>query len=331
MDTRATPVQPFRPVAGPAVRWPDSFGTRYTVTVDTEEEFDWTAPLSRDATAVTAIRAVPAAHRRFRDAGVALSWLVDHPVVADRAAVATLAETLTDGRSAIGAQLHPWVTPPFDEAVTPFNSFVGNLPLALEAAKLEVLTDRIATTFGRRPILYRAGRYGIGPHTAGLLAERGYRFDSSVRARYDYASEGGPDFSDSGNAAYRAGPDLIELPLTTALTGRIRSPGLFRRLGGIPRARGAAARLGLVQRVALTPEQMPLTDALEAIRVVHGEGLRLLVFSFHSPSLEPGHTPYVRDASDLATFWRWWDGVLTELARLDIANASLGEIDTALA
>ncbi len=317
---------PYRPPAGTPVAWPDSFGTRFTVFVDTEEEFDWSAPLSRDNRSVDAAAAIPAAHRRFQDNDVALTFMVDHPVVADARAVAAVAAALADGRSAVGTQLHPWVNPPFDEAMTGPNSFAGNLPIALEAAKLDVLTDLIEQAFGRRPVIYRAGRYGIGPNSWRLLAERGYRIDSSLRARYDYSAEGGPDFAAVANHAFHAPAGLIELPLTTVFTGRVPSPAFYRGLGQLPRGRGIAARLGLVQRVALTPEQMPLPDALEAVRVAHGEGERLLCFSFHSPSLEPGHTPYVRDAADMAAFWRWWDGIFDLLGRLGIENASLDEI-----
>ena len=74
------------------------------------------------------------------------------------------------------------------------------------------------------------------------------------------------------------------------------------------------ARTGLLARVALTPEDMPVADALEAVRIALGEGVAILNFSFHSPSLAPGHTPYVRDAADLAAFFGWWDKVLGLLA-----------------
>ena len=67
-------------------------------------------------------------------------------------------------------------------------------------------------------------------------------------------------------------------------------------------------------------------EQLEAIRVAEGEGLRVLKFAFHSPSVEPVHTPYVRDAADLAAFWHWWDEVLALLDRLGIRNASLAEL-----
>ncbi|MES2754563.1 MAG: polysaccharide deacetylase family protein [Pseudomonadota bacterium] len=323
---RAGATGPYHPPAGDPLAWPANFGTRFVVFVDTEEEFDWNAPFSRTAHGVSATSAIPAAHARFADRGVALTWLVDYPIVSDPASVDRIAATLTDGRSAVGTQLHPWVNPPFDEPLSPRNSFVGNLPETLEAAKLEVLTDAIAAAFGARPVVYRAGRYGIGPATLRLLAERGYQLDSSVRARYDYMGEGGPDFTLIGNDAYRATEGPVELPLTTAFIGRLRSPALYRALTRVPKGRGAFARAGLLSRIALTPESMPLDEVLEAIRVVHGEGLRLLNFAFHSPSLVPGHTPYVRDAGDLAKFWAWWDGVLNLLAQLGIANASLDEV-----
>ena len=331
---------PFRPAPPAAViDWPVDFGQRFTVTVDTEEEFDWHAPLARADHGTETIAALPAAHRRLRDAGAELAYMVDWPVAASAPAATTLRRLAEDEGATIGTQLHPWVNPPFDEAVTPANSFPGNLPSTLEAAKLDRLTDLITERIGRRPTAYRAGRYGIGPDTLALLAARGYRLDSSMRARYDYSDAGGPDFSAIGNAAFRAGPGgaLVELPLTTVFTGRARraGPRLDRLFARAPHGRGMLARTGLLARVALTPEDMPVEDALEAVRVALGEGVAILTFSFHSPSLVPGHTPYVRDAADLAAFFGWWDRVLSLLAQRGVRAISLGGIvaaaDAALA
>lgn len=318
------------PHPGACIAWPAAFGTRFTLFVDTEEEFDWTLPFDRAARGTTAMAALPEAHARFAGQGVAVTYLIDHPVATSRPAVAILRRLLEDGRSTIGTQLHPWVNPPFDEIVGPANSYAGNLPRAVEAAKLRLLTDAIAQAFGFRPLVYRAGRYGIGPATFAILAELGYRIDSSMRVAYDYSRDGGPDYTAIGNAAFRTGPDaaLIELPLTSVFTGRARRGGarLYRALGSFPRGRGIAARLGLLSRVALTPEDMPLAEALEAIRVAVGEGVRVLNFSFHSPSLAPGHTPYVRDAADLAAFHHWWDRVLAQLAQLGVTSASVDDL-----
>lgn len=322
--------RPAAPTAAERVAWPDGWGTRFLVFVDVEEEFDWAAPPDRTRRATTAMRAFPAAHRRFADREVPLACMVDHPIATDPSAAAILRDVLTDGRSAVGAQLHAWVTPPHEEALTPANSFPGNLPEALEAAKIDALTAAIEAGIGVRPSAYRAGRYGIGPRTLRLLRERGYRIDSSMRARYAYAGEGGPDFAAIGPHAFRR-EGMVELPLTTVFTGalRRRGAGLYGKLGTVPKARGAAARLGLLSRVALTPEGMPLADALAAIDAGLDEGVGLLSLSFHSPSLVPGFTPYTRDAADLAGFWRWWDAVLDRLAALGIVPTTLAEVEAA--
>ncbi|WP_374944363.1 polysaccharide deacetylase family protein [Sphingomonas sp.] len=314
------------------VVWPAPFGTRFIVFVDVEEEFDWRRPLSRENRGTTAMAAFPDAHRRFADEGVALACMVDHPVAADARAVDMLRRAVEDGRSSIGAQLHAWVTPPFDEALTPANTYPGNLPPALEAAKLDTMTAALIAAFGRAPLAYRAGRYGIGPHTLPLLAARGYRIDTSMRARYDYRADGGPDFGAIGNVAFvREG--MIELPLTTVYTGAARrfGPRLHAAAGTIRHARGVLARTGLLSRVALTPEDMPIADAREAVSVAAGEGTRLLVLSFHSPSLAPGHTPYVRDAADLAQFHGWWTAMFAHLRHHGIAPATLDEVLAAAA
>lgn len=302
--------------------------------VDTEEEFDWNAPLDRANRATRAMAALPAAHARFAARGIGITYLVDHPVATSPLAVAILRDLMTDGRSAIGAQLHPWVNPPHDEAVSQYNSYLGNLPVTLQATKIDVLTDAIERAFAVAPLIFRAGRYGLGKDTAALLAARGYRIDSSVRAHYDYSPGGGPDYSRVDSHAFRIDSrgEMAELPLTTVYTGRFRRHGRnwHSRLCRIPGGGGIAARLGLLSRIALTPEDMPLADALEAVRVAIDDGVRLLNLSFHSPSVMPGNTPFVRDAAGLAAFHRWWDAVLDLLESRGVRAASHDEILDAL-
>jgi hypothetical protein len=51
-----------------------------------------------------------------------------------------------------------------------------------------------------------------------------------------------------------------------------------------------------------------------------------MVFSFHSPSLLPGHTPYVRDEAALDRFYDWWRGVFAHLRLRGVAPATLSQI-----
>ncbi|WP_022683221.1 polysaccharide deacetylase family protein [Sphingobium bisphenolivorans] len=306
------------------------FGTRFMLFVDTEEEFDWGAPFSRTAHGVTALNGMARGQSYFAAAGVKPVYVTDYPVIESDAAADLMGRWLADGAADIGAHLHPWVNPPHVEQVSAENSYVGFLPEAVEREKLEALSQRIAARFGRRPIAYRAGRYGVGPNSARLLEQAGFRLDSSVRGRFDYSRQHGPDFTGVPQHPYWAGPDrtLIELPLSTAFIGLLRRGGerLYRRTQGMGPVAGALARAGMLSRVPLTPEGVPARDVIAAIDALIEEGVRVLNFSFHSPTLEPGHTPYVRDEADRAAFYRWWDIVLDHLARRQIQAASLDQL-----
>ncbi|HEX8239294.1 MAG TPA: polysaccharide deacetylase family protein [Allosphingosinicella sp.] len=325
----ASPASLDRPPAeGSYIALPESFGRRFTVFCDTEEEFDWGKPRSRDNRSTTHMAAMPDLQERFRRRGVKCVHLVDHPIATDPASVAMLREWLERDEISVGTQLHPWVNPPHDEEVNTFNSFVGNLPMELERAKIENLTETIAAAFGRRPVVYRAGRYGVGPNTAGLLREAGYEADVSVRALHDYSDEGGPDFSRVRPFPFRVGGGgLVELPLSAAYVGRLRGwgSGVYRAAGRVPRGRGILFRAGLLNRVPLTPEGVPLEEALSAARALLHDGLQWFSLSFHSPSVEPGHTPFVRTAEDLRSFHAWWDKMFDFFEREGIRPASIEE------
>jgi len=297
--------------------------------VDTEEEFDWNAPFSRDNHGVTAWEGMARGQRYFAAGGVRPVYVADYPVVDHDRAAALLGQWVADRTADVGAHLHPWVNPPHVETVNAANSYVGFLPEAVERAKLETLCRRIADRLGKRPIAYRAGRYGVGPHSARLLEEAGFRLDTSVRSRFDYSGQHGPDFRGLPLWPYWAGPRraLVELPLSTAFVGLLRGRGerLYRTVQGMGPLAGAMARARLLSRVPLTPEGVPVQDAIAAIDALLEEGVPVLNFSFHSPTLEPGHTPYVRDESDRVGFYRWWDAVLDHLARRGVRGASLDE------
>lgn len=307
-----------------------AFGTRFMLFVDTEEEFDWNAPFSRDGHAVTALAGMARGQAYFAAAGVKPVYVTDYPVVDSDAAADMMGRWVADGTADIGAHLHPWVNPPHVEQVTAANSYAGRLPEAVERAKLEALCQRIAERFGQRPVAYRAGRYGVGPNSGRLLEEAGFRLDSSVRSRFDYSGQHGPDFTGMPLHPYWAGPgrSLVELPLSTAFVGFLRGAGegLYRVTQCVGPLAGALARARVLSRVPLTPEGVPLCDAIRAIDALVEEGARVLNFSFHSPTLEPGHTPYVRTEEDRKAFYRWWDGVLAHLARRGIHSATLDEL-----
>src|SRR3989337_207366 len=126
------------------------------VVIDAEEEFDWAADFSRNSTSVHALRSVDRIQRIFEEYNIKPVYVVDYPVASQPEGYEPLREVYASGGCLIGAHLHPWVNPPYEEALNRYNSFPGNLLRSLEAEKLKILTDSIGDKFGQRPIIYKA-------------------------------------------------------------------------------------------------------------------------------------------------------------------------------
>ncbi len=163
-----------RPGPEAQVRWRADTGQRFLLTVDTEEEFDWSKPLQRTGHTLDTIPRLREFQQFCESHGVVPVYLIDYPVATSELAAEILRDAVVAGRAEVGVQLHPWVSPPHDEEVTPYNSYSGNLPPELERAKLLHLRATIEQNFGAAPLIYRAGRYGVGPSTAGFLREAGH-------------------------------------------------------------------------------------------------------------------------------------------------------------
>ncbi len=288
---------------------PESSPPRLIVVIDTEEEFDWSTEFSRSNVSVKSMRSIGRVQRIFDRYHITPVYVVDYPVVADPDGYRPLQEIHADGRCLIGAHLHPWVNPPLEEAVSRRNSFPGNLPKELEASKLRVLSERIGDRFGVKPTIYKAGRYGVGPHTADTLMEQGFEVDLSVCPFMDYSQEGGPNFMGNSCRPYWISRDrLLELPLTVGFAGLLRRWGrVLHQAASAPiirtfRGIGILARLGLLNKVWLSPEGYEAAEHRQLTRALYSDGLRIFSFAFHSPSVEAGHTPYVRSKADLDTF-----------------------------
>lgn len=317
------------PPIGAMARFADNT-PRFVLTIDTEEEFDWDQPLGREGHTTVHVPCIGKFQSFCENEGVVPIWLVDWPIANSDEAAQILRAPLASGKAEIGVQLHPWVNPPFAEEVTQHNSFSGNLTPDLEAAKFILLRDQIEEKFGIAPLIYRAGRYGLGAETAGLLLREGLAIDSSVRAKFDYSSAGGPDYRPHPLAPYWLDDErqLLELPLTTCFWGMLRRQGdlIYPRLWRAPALRGVLARLGLLERIPLTPEGVSVEEAIRAIDMALDDGLPVMVFSFHSPSLHPGHTPYVKGEADLDALYDWWRRVFAYLELRGVKPSSVNEI-----
>lgn len=290
-----------------ALSLPASAAPALMVVIDTEEEFDWAGPFGRVGHSVDALDDLGRAQDLFEQFGIVPVYAVDYPVADHPDRAAALRGWIAGGRAVLAAQLHGWVTPPFDEPLSRRNSYQGNLPPALERAKLAALTARVTDSFGVRPVIHKAGRYGIGPSTPGIIDDLGFEIDLSICPSFDGRRDGGPDHTRYSADPFRFGPGgrLLELPSTAGycgmlapvgnpLHGLVASPPLERA-----RLKAAFSRLGLLERIRLSPEGHSLADLKWLTRKLLADGTRVLTFSFHSPSLRPGCTPYVKTKDDL--------------------------------
>ncbi len=279
------------------------------VVVDTEAEFDWSKDFDRSLIAVTAMAFQERAQAIFDRYGIRPIYVVDYAVASQPDGYQPLRAILARHACAIGAHLHPWINPPFEEVVSHRNSFAGNLPRDLEKRKLRVLCEAIRNNFGISPLFFKAGRYGLGSHTLETLSELGFAVDLSIMPRSDGRAKGGVDFRSLDARPYHAASGLIlSVPMTRAHLGPLAplAPAVHAAMHsplmtslGLP---GVLANLGLLNTVTLTPEGITVREQFQLLKTQLRRGYRTFVLHYHSPSLSPGHTPYVRTDADLARF-----------------------------
>lgn len=160
-------------------------------------------------------------HPLFRSFGAKPTYLLSPELLRDGRCVEQLAAL--DGAE-LATHLHGEFAEPgaFEPDVT--SSLQREYPPEIERAKLEWLTHSFRTAFGRAPRSFRAGRFGIGPHTVPILEELGYAVDSSVTPHVNWSAVSrGLSFVDAPTQPYHPDPSdpgrpgssaLLEVPIT---------------------------------------------------------------------------------------------------------------------
>lgn len=278
------------------------------ITVDTEEDA-WGDYAARTP-AVTNIAQLPALQALCDRYGAIPTYLINRPVVVDDTARDILRECVVQGRCEIGTHIHPWNTPPVVEPTDAHHSMLCNLPPQLIHDKLAGLHALIRDRLDVTPRSFRAGRWGFSGAVATTLATLGYEVDTSVSPLVDWTPDAGPDYRRAPSHAYWLRPanplepaptgDLVEIPATV---GFLRgSPArrmplrewAFRPLPRRLRMVGVFERLGLATLRWLSPEVSTGAEMVRLGRTLVASGARFLNLMFHSPTLVPGLTPFVR-------------------------------------
>jgi hypothetical protein len=281
---------------------------RLLVVVDTEAEFDWDSSPDSDSMSVSSMDSIGLGQEIYDEYAIKPCYAVDYAVSSQERGFKNLARFFKSNQCEVGAHLHPWITPPLEEAMCTRYTFPGNLPAHLEYSKLETLTNSIEDVFGQRPVSFKAGRYGVGPNTAAILEKLGYQIDLSFCPPIDYRHCGGPDYSDSESRPFWFGSrgQLLEIPMTGAFCGLagLKHKQLYNLGQRYPKLKlqSVFSRMGLVDRLILSPEGFSTEEHIKLTKELLAKGVRTFTWSLHSSSLAPGNTPYVNNEVDLRVF-----------------------------
>jgi len=155
----------------------------FILSVDTEEEWDWSGPFPNENFSVDNIKEIPAFQSFCQELGIKPTYFVDYAVANNPNAAKVLKE-LNQNYCEIGAHLHPWANPPFFNGTTEESSHVINLPIKSVTQKLDLLLTKISSEFNVDAKSFRTGRWGINGEILQLLHHKGIDIDSSVYPLY---------------------------------------------------------------------------------------------------------------------------------------------------
>ena len=314
---------------------------RIIVTLDTEADDQWTHGVQLTTENVGWWAPFQALCERH---GAPPTYLVTSEIADDDAAVAFLRPLAETGAAEVGAHLHPWTTPPFDDGPglgqnDPEHLYPCRLPTPLLDAKLATLTAQIADRFGAAPVAFRAGRFGVDERLAATLAGLGYVVDSSVTPFVSWADNdgpaaaGGPDFRRQGPYPFRVAdtgdPGLVEVPVTVLPTYKALRRSAWLRDHWDALALRAARR---ALRAWRRPQPMwfrPRPDyALADLEALVDEAERLClpfaVLMFHSSELMPGGSPYRPTQASVDELLALLDALFASLRRRGHGFVTLG-------
>jgi hypothetical protein len=310
------------------------------ITIDTEED-NW-GEYARRSYSVDNVRAIPRLQELFIKHDVRPTYLITYPIATSDVAVDMFGGYRRAGLCEIGTHLHPWNTPPVEEALTPFNSYVSHLPADLQFRKLRTLHETIARNFGTVPTSYRSGRWAFSEDVARNLMRLGYRVDTSISPATDWRQYEGPDYSSwtLEPFVYRAAPGpcgaatLLEVPATIDFLQSHRlARAAFRTIKDLPfggKALAALRRLRMVNHIALSPELHDAPDMIAITKAILARGSRAVNMFFHSPSLIQGRTPFVKTAADVDAFFGRIDAFLSFTRSAGLRPVTLSEFTPAI-
>ena len=277
----------------------DTYRPKLIVTVDTEEQFDWSNFRSNEHQ-VNDLVDINRFQTACQNADVKPLYFLSYPILSADKSASYFKRLHDDDDASLGLHLHQWVTPP-DQIWGEHQTFQMNLPRKIHRAKLARLADTFEGTIGVRAEMHRAGRYGISPAAYADLAEIGIQHDFSPSAAFDFSPYGGPNFSVMSNRPFAlsdADWKIHVIPVCGAKA--VRSTTYFvsqeQNPPGFAKTPGNNSKLIAMR---LSPEGNTISSLKALTKRLMKDKTPVLTFTLHSTSLTLGANPYAKTPDDI--------------------------------
>jgi hypothetical protein len=245
-----------------------------------------------------------------------LTLLTTYPVIRNQACRDMLCRLTETSGAEIGAHLHPWNTPPFDNEGPDFLRSAA-MPKETLAAKLSNLVEAITVATGTPPVSFRMGRFDFSDAVRELLPAHGLRVDSSAVPLQD--TPAGTRYFLGQTDPYKMdtaqGP-ILEAPPTMAaiVPGSARIAAGLAGMAPAVLSRQIRKWFKMLGRVGVQPMGFPLPSMKAAARLHQRRGGRVLSIYLHSSELSPGHHPRLPDQDSVEAYLGKIDSFLSWLA-----------------
>ena len=276
------------------------------VTIDTEMDADIHWKKGYPAQFTSILEGIPKLLRPIWDEyNVTPIYFVSPEVVENDECCKVLRSEQSKG-AIIGAHLHPEYIEPQkknlkggEPAEFPCYAYEKDI----EKKKLENLSELIEKKLGKRPVWYRAARFGADSDTIEILEELGFKYDSSFTPCIDWSSKGGPDHSKTPLRSYYIDKNNIYSDDKNEKTGIKELPVTI-----------MGKRWGVLGKILpenwlfykwIRPSHMTYIEQRNMIKRLQKDGADTIVMMFHSMEVMIGKTPYVRNKFMQSYFlWR---------------------------
>jgi len=239
----------------------------------------------------------------------------------------------------LGTHLHGEFLEPMKRPIgNSISDYQAMYPRGIEAAKMNNLTRLFEEKMGFKPTSFRAGRWGIGPHTFKILEDLGYLVDSSVTPYFNWEFPGHTlDYKTALDVPYFPSPEnflvpgnsrLLQVPVTIfSHYGRMlhswdpHLPGLAKKI---------LLKVPLWRPMWLRPTYSDFKGmkyVIDAYISSHtNEQDIVLNMMFHSVEILPDENPYNFDKKRIALFLASMEQTFEYLAKKGARFISLSDL-----